>query len=218
MYTPKAFELNDPDLQHQLIHEYPFGTLVSEGKDKLAATHLPFLLTAGSQGKRLLQAHIAKSNSEFSQLRDGTPVLAVFHGPQAYVSPSWYPSKASTHGKAVPTWNYVAIHVHGTMTTQTDPAWLLEHLRQQTERYERNQPNPWSIDDAPPDYIDAMLRGIIGLEITITCIEAKQKLSQNRSLVDQQSVAESLRHADGSPLQRALNGEISRLMDSNALG
>src|SRR5699024_8441723 len=88
MYTPKAFELNDPDLQHQLIHEYPFGTLVSEGKDKLAATHLPFLLTAGSQGKRLLQAHIAKSNSEFSQLQDGTPVLAVFHGPQAYVSPS----------------------------------------------------------------------------------------------------------------------------------
>lgn len=215
MYTPKAFELTDQASQYQVIREYPLGTLVSGGKDKLVATHLPFLVTTDARQNVVLQAHIARSNAEFSQLGEGTPVLAIFQGPHSYVSPSWYPSKASSNGKAVPTWNYVAVHVHGTLMIQSDPAWLLEHLTLQTERYERTQPNPWSIDDAPVDYIDAMLRSIVGIEITITDIEAKEKLSQNRPLADQQGVIDSLTKCESSGLQKALSSEIARRMKAN---
>ena len=215
MYTPKAFELTDQASQYQVIREYPLGTLVSGGKDKLVATHLPFLVTTDALQNVVLQAHIARSNAEFSRLGEGTPVLAIFQGPHSYVSPSWYPSKASSNGKAVPTWNYVAVHVHGTLTIQSDPAWLLEHLRLQTERYEKTQPNPWSIDDAPVDYIDAMLRSIVGIEITITDVEAKEKLSQNRPLADQQGVIDSLTKGESSGLQKALSGEIAQRMKAN---
>lgn len=212
MYTPKSFELNDAISQYQLIHEYPFGTLVSLCDGALAATHLPLLIAENAAGDRVLQAHVARNNSEFALLQDGSAVLAVFHGPHAYISPSWYPTKASTHGKAVPTWNYVAVHVHGTMTTHSDPAWLLEHLTRQTERYEHNRPDPWSITDAPPDYIETMLKSIVGLEITVQRIEGKEKLSQNRPAADQQGVIDSLRDTQDSALQTALNSEVARRM------
>jgi len=178
----------------------------------LAATHLPLLIAENAAGSRVLQAHVARNNSEFALLQDGSPVLAIFHGPHAYISPSWYPSKISTQGKAVQTWNYVAVHVHGTLTTHTDPAWLLEHLRCQTERYEHNRPDPWSITDAPSDYIEMMLKNIVGLEITAQRIEGKEKLSQNRSAADQQGVIESLRDTKDSVFQTALNSEVARRM------
>lgn len=212
MYTPKAFEQNDPATQYQLINDYPFGTLVSHAEGKLAATHLPFLVDKNNNGTSVLQAHIAKNNNEFALLPDGSSVLAIFHGPNAYISPSWYPSKASTNGKAVPTWNYASVHVHGVLTIKTDRIWLLEHLNSQTNRYEQNQRTPWSVDDAPMDYIDLMLSAIVGLEIVVTRIEAKEKLSQNRPIADRQGVIDLLPSSYSSPLQTAMNIEIARLM------
>lgn len=212
MYTPKAFELNDPVSQYQVIRNYPFGTLVSHGIGALAATHLPLLLVDNENGTPVLQAHIARNNDEFALLPDGTPVLAIFHGPHAYISPGWYPTKESSNGKAVPTWNYVSVHVHGVLKIKTDRTWLRDHLMRQTERYERAQEIPWSIDDAPPEFIDVMLKSIVGLEITITRIEAKEKLSQNRPAIDRQGVIDALPGSPSSTLQSALNLEIARLM------
>lgn len=213
MYTPSAFELTDPDSQWQFIDHYPLGTLIVHEKGDLLATHLPFLQQREpAQGAGLLQAHIARNNAEFACLPDGTAVLAVFQGPHAYISPSWYPTKASTQGKAVPTWNYVSVHVHGKLTVKTDPAWLLEHLERQTARYEQGRPDPWSIHDAPRDYIDTMRQHIVGLEISIERIEGKAKLSQNRPLADRQGVIHGLTDPLQPSIGSVFNGEIARLM------
>ncbi|NYT61467.1 FMN-binding negative transcriptional regulator [Alcaligenaceae bacterium] len=213
MYTPSAFELTDFNLQQQVIHNYPLGTLIAQGASGLAATHLPFLFDSiGGQQSGLLQAHIAKTNTEFSLFPDNTPVLAVFQGPHAYISPSWYPTKASTGGKAVPTWNYVAVHVHGTLSVKADPAWLLQHLEKQTKRYELGRLHPWSLSDSPADYMKTMLDHIVGLEISITRIEGKAKLSQNRPLVDQKSVIQALNNPSEPAIGSVFNQEIARLM------
>lgn len=212
MYTPRSFELTDLSSQHAVIHNYPLGTLVVQGNDGLCATHLPFLLDATSHPLGLLQAHVAKSNAEFSSLLDETPILAIFQGPHAYISPSWYPTKVSTGGKAVPTWNYVSVHVHGTLSIKSGPEWLLAHLEQQTSRYEQGRPDPWSINDAPADYMKTMLDHIVGLEITITRIEAKEKLSQNRPGIDQQGVIQGLNDPLQPVIGSVFNREIARLM------
>jgi transcriptional regulator len=215
MYTPSAFELTDLGSQHQIIYDYPLGTVISHGTSGLVATHLPFFLDTSAPNPGTLQAHIARNNAEFFSLPDESPVLVVFQGPHAYISPSWYPSKAITQGKAVPTWNYVSVHVHGTLTIKADQAWLRRHLAQQTARYEDGRPNPWSIEDAPPDYIDMMLQHIAGVEISITRIEGKQKLSQNRPVGDRQEVIQEL----NNPLQPIIGStfgrEIARLMQDS---
>ncbi len=212
MYTPSAFELTDLDLQRQVIDHYPLGTLVVQEKGDLLATHLPFLQQQPAHGAGLLQAHIARNNAEFACLPDGAAVLVVFQGPHAYISPSWYPTKASMQDKAVPTWNYVSVHVHGRLSIKTDPAWLLEHLGRQTARYELGRPDPWSIHDAPRDYIDMMLQHIVGLEICIERIEGKAKLSQNRPLADRQGVIQGLTDPLQPSIGSPFNREIARLM------
>lgn len=214
MYTPHAFELTDLGSQQQIIDRYPFGTLVTQGNGDLVATHLPFLLSQNDSGPGALQAHIAKNNKEFACMPDGTPVLAMFHGPHAYISPSWYPTKKITQGKAVPTWNYVSVHVHGRLSIKTDPAWLLEHLEQQTTRYEHGRPDSWSISDAPSDYIEMMLQHIVGIEISITKIVGKTKLSQNRPLIDQQSVIQGLTDPRQPLMGSVFNQEIASLMQA----
>jgi transcriptional regulator len=214
MYTPSAFELDDPLGQQQLINGYPFATLTAHGAQGLFATHIPFLLDLQQGSHGVLQAHIAKNNSEFAGCPDGTPVLVVFQGPSAYISPSWYPTKKSSNGKAVPTWNYVAVHVHGVLCHQGEAAWLMDHLGRMTLRHEQNRPDPWSIKDAPADYIDTMVQHIVGLEIAITRIEGKAKLSQNRPAVDQQGVV----HGLNDPLEPIgpgrSGGEVARLMQA----
>ncbi|RTZ43418.1 FMN-binding negative transcriptional regulator [Candidimonas sp. SYP-B2681] len=215
MYTPGSFELTDLHIQHQLIEDYPFGTLTVHGSTGLAATHLPFLLTEPQRGLGTLQAHVARSNTEFGLLADATPVLVIFQGPHAYISPSWYPSKKSLGGKAVPTWNYVSVHVHGMLSTTTSPEWLLTHLEHQTNRFEKGRADPWKISDAPADYINTMLNNIVGLEISITSVEAKQKLSQNRPMLDQQGVIHGLLQHSDSPTSSHFNEDIARLMRSN---
>ena len=212
MYTPAAFELTDLASQQKLIQRYPFGTLIAQRDGGLIATHLPFLLASADNAAGALQAHIAKNNTEFASLPDGTQVLIIFQGPHAYISPSWYPTKAATQGKAVPTWNYVSVHVHGTLSVKTETAWLLKHLEQQTDRYEAGRPDAWSIHDAPGDYINMMLGHIVGLEISINCIEGKEKLSQNRHAVDQQGVIQGLTSTLEPSASADFNHEIARLM------
>jgi transcriptional regulator len=214
MYTPRAFELNDLDAQRDIIQTHPLGTLIASGPDGLRATHVPFILDGNGMPGLRLHAHIARNNTEFAELESGSAVLVIFQGPHAYISPSWYPSKVTSHGKAVPTWNYVSAHVHGTLQQVDDPAWLLRHLEAQTLKHEGHRAHPWSMADAPFDYIDSMIRQVVGLEIVITKIEAKAKLSQNRPVVDQQGVIEALSNSRGQGVASSLDQAVADMMRS----
>ena len=144
---------------------------------------------AGEQGRLL--GHLALANPQWESVAPGSSALAIVHGPQAYVSPSWYPSKAR-HGRVVPTWNYVTVHFTGPLTVHRDPEWLRDVVTRLTQRHEAQRAASWAVTDAPPDYINGQLRGIVGVEMTIATVEAKHKLSQNRSDEDQAAVAEAL--------------------------
>jgi transcriptional regulator len=172
-----------------LIGAHPLAHLVRAGGGDhgLDADPVPLLLDAS--GERL-QGHVARANP-LSQLAAGTPVLAIFGGAQAYVSPNWYPSKAEHH-RVVPTWNYATVHVHGTFELHDDPAWVHELVTRLTARQEAAQPRPWAVSDAPPEYIQQMLRAIVGIEVRISRVVGKFKASQNRSAADREGVVAGL--------------------------
>jgi transcriptional regulator len=163
----------------------PLATLVHAAGGTLTADVLPMEVERTAGGWRVT-AHVARANPLWREA-DGQPVLLLFQGPQAYVSPSWYPSKAQ-HGKAVPTWNYTMVQVHGTLRAMQDPQWLRAFVTRLTERHEAGRALPWHVTDAPPDYIDAMLKAIVGIEIEVTRVEGKFKLSQNRDAADRTGV------------------------------
>lgn len=167
------------------VEAHPFATLVGSNTSGPTAVHLPLLYDAEAG---TLRGHIARANGFFDEVAKGAPVLAIFSGPQGYVSPSFYPSKQNDP-KVVPTWNYTAVHVSGALAFHEEPEWLLAIVRDLTERFEAKRPEPWTVDDAPVDFVDAMVRGIVGVEIKITGIEGKAKLSQNRSEEDRRGVA-----------------------------
>jgi len=173
MYVPDMFREDRPDVLHDAVRRIGFATLVTQG---LEANHLPMLLTDG-----VLRGHVARANPVW---KAGTgEALAVFLGPHAYVSPSWYPSKAET-GKAVPTWNYITVHARGTINWVQDPDWLRAHVSALSDANEAGREQPWSIADAPASYIDGLVRAIVGFELTISKLEGKYKLSQNRDDAD----------------------------------
>lgn len=188
MYTPKHFAMDDAADVAAHIGTHPLAALVLSGSGGLEATHLPLLYDARTG---TLRGHIARANGVFDGALSGAPVLAIFSGPQGYVSPSFYPSKQD-NPKVVPTWNYTAVHVSGTLAFHEEPERLLAIVRDLTERFETGRAEPWSVEDAPAEYMDAMLRGIVGMEIKITGIEGKVKLSQNRSEEGRCGVAEGL--------------------------
>ncbi len=144
-----------------------------------------------------LYGHVARANTVWKSYEKDVEVLVIFHGPQGYVSPSWYPSK-SDHGKVVPTWNYIVVHVYGHLSVIQDEAWLVNHVAMLAQRHEQYRPRPWSLSDAPDDYVAKMLKAIIGFKIVITRIEGKWKLSQNRSKQDRQGVIDGLRGEDAN--------------------
>ena len=146
----------------------------------------------GETGFGRLLGHIAIANDQWKTALPGAQALAIVHGPQAYISPSWYESKAR-HGRVVPTWNYEAVHLTGTIAFHQDPEWLRAFVTRLTRLHEGGREHPWAVTDAPPEYIDGQLRAIVGVELTITAIEAKQKLSQNRSELDRDGVVAGLR-------------------------
>lgn len=203
MYTPKPFAMDDPEAIRAHIEAHPFAALVVPRESGLEVVHVPLLLDADEGEHGVLRGHIARAGGVFDTGLEGAEVLAIFSGPQAYVSPGWYPSKAE-NPKVVPTWNYTAVHVSGTLHFHDDRDWLLRNVGDLTTRFEAGQDAPWSVDDAPVDYIDAMVRAIVGVEIEITGIEGKAKLSQNRLAEDRVGVAEGLREAGATELARLM--------------
>ncbi|MFH1873375.1 MAG: FMN-binding negative transcriptional regulator [Pseudomonadota bacterium] len=191
MYLPAHFEESRSEVLHQLLRAQPFATLVTQGADGVTADHLPLHLEPGVGPCGALQGHVARANPLWQQAAD-SEVLAIFHGPQAYVTPSWYPSKHE-HGKAVPTWNYVVVHARGRLRAIDDAAWLRRQLETLVAEHEAGFAEPWQISDAPPDYIDRMLTAIVGIEIVITSLAGKWKISQNQPAANRAGVVAGLR-------------------------
>lgn len=179
MYTPNHFKEDDHHKLQQYIRDYSLGLLVVADEGGIEANHLPFHLNPEEGSFGYLQCHLARSNPVWQRLRDGARVLVVFQGPNAYVSPSWYPTKAET-GRVVPTWNYLAVHVEGTVRVIEDPSWLKRHLHQLTDQHEAGMAVPWSVDDAPADFTARLLDAIVGVEIRIETLTGKLKASQNQ--------------------------------------
>jgi transcriptional regulator len=194
MYVPEHFRESRAQVLHPFIAAHPLATLVAHTAQGLIANHIPMLWrgAASAQGLGILRGHIARANRLWRVVDGGASVLAIFSGAQHYVSPNWYPSKR-TDGKAVPTWNYAAVHVRGNVRFIEDSGWLRALVEDLTEVHEAGRPERWHVSDAPAAYIDAMLRAIVGFEIEITGIEGKFKGSQNRSIEDRTSVAARLR-------------------------
>lgn len=189
MYIPAAF-LMEKDQALALVETHPFATLVSLGPGGLLSTPLPLLLDR--QGERLrLIGHIARANPHWRDFDPAVPSLAIFQGGDAYVTPAWYGAKRET-GKVVPTWNYKAVHIHGPLRVVDEPAALLDIVTRLTNRHEADRAEPWAVSDAPADYVSAMLKGIVGLELWVERVEGKAKLSQNRPLEDQAAVRAGL--------------------------
>lgn len=191
MYLPAQFEETRSEVLHALMRERPFATLISHGADGLTANHLPLHLAAGVTPFGALQGHVARANPLWQESPD-TPVLVIFHGPQAYVTPSWYETKRE-HGKAVPTWNYVVVHARGRLRAIDDPLWLRRQLETLVASHEAGFAEPWQIAEAPADYIEKMLAAIVGIEITITELKGKWKISQNQPAANRAGVAAGLR-------------------------
>jgi transcriptional regulator len=186
MYNPMAFREADPAVLGEAMAAYPLATLVTTGTRGMDATHLPMLHRDG-----VLRGHIARANPQWQDYTAGTEALAIFTGPQHYITPNWYASKRE-HGRVVPTWNYVAVHARGTLTFHHDPEWLRSFVTTLTDEHERTSAEPWRVADAPEEYIEGQLRAIVGVEMTITSLEGKWKLSQNRPEADIDGVAEGL--------------------------
>ena len=167
MYLPRHLRQDDPTLLSTAMQQFAAATLVSQGADGLLASHVPIEVIAAPAPWGLLRCHLARANPHAKSLAQGGPVLVIFNGPEGYVSPNWYPSKAD-HGKVVPFWNYAAVHARGTAVTFTDPGRLPAHVSALTDRFEAVQAAPWAVHDAPHDFIAGMLRAIIGVEIALT--------------------------------------------------
>jgi transcriptional regulator len=195
MYLPSHFEETRAEVLHAALRAHPLGLLITQGQGgDLAANPIPFILDVEADGSRVLRGHVARANPLWRAARGDVDSLVVFQGPQAYVSPGWYTSKAE-HGKVVPTWNYVMVQARGPLRVRDDAAWLHAFVTRLTERHEAARATPWAVSDAPADYIATMLRAIVGIEIPVTALTGKWKLSQNRSAADREGVARGLAEA-----------------------
>lgn len=191
MYTPRSFADTENDVLYAFIDANPFGALITASHG-LFATHLPLVLRRDSGPLGTLEGHVARANEHHERVASATEALVIFSGPHAHVTPSWYPSKLEG-GKVVPTWNYVAVHIYGTVRFIDDPEFLRAHLARLTARHESERGSEWTTNDPPADYMTQQLRAIVGVEIAITRIEGKWKMSQNRVEVDVDGVVKGLR-------------------------
>jgi len=203
MYLPPYFAEARPAELHRIIREHPLGMLVTHTAAGLDASHLPFVLDPGRGPCGTLQAHIARANELATAVPDGAPVLVVFRGAHGYVSPSWYPSKQETH-RSVPTWNYEVVHAHGRLRLRDDAGFVGALVARLTALHEAAEPHPWKMADAPRDYIEQMLRSVIGLEVELTSLIGKRKLSQNREGRDIGGVIDALRQRGRPELATAV--------------
>jgi transcriptional regulator len=207
MYIPAHFAGPD-DALPTLLRSAPLVDLVTSTPDGLIATPLPLLLDPSVGEHGALHGHVARNNPHWAAglVESGAPSIAILRGPDAYISPSWYPAKAE-HGRVVPTWNYLTVQVHGQLLAHDDPEWTEALVRRLTEHFESPRTSPWSVDDAPAAYVRGQVRAIVGIELLITSIDAKYKLSQNRSEADQAGVVSGLR--GGSVTDQALGAEMT---------
>lgn len=202
MYVPRAFAVDDVPILHQQMLATPLPVLVTHASQGLIASHVPLLLNPDEGPYGTLYGHLARANPHCKALAEGVENLVIFAGEQAYISPSFYPSKAE-HGKAVPTWNYLAVHAYGTAEVFDDAERLLALVSRLSNKHEADRSDPWSVSDAPADYIDSMLKAIVGFRLPITRLDGKRKLSQNRDATDQAGVRNGLL-ANSNPQDHAL--------------
>lgn len=209
MYVPAHFAETRKEVLHALIAQHPFGTLITHGTSGLDANHIPFELAAGEGELGVLRAHVARANPVWQELANGDEVLVIFQAGDAYISPTWYPSKHETH-KQVPTWNYRVVHAHGRITILDDERYVRGVVGRLTRTHEASQPQPWKMGDAPADYIDTMLKAIVGLQIELTRLVGKSKLSQNKEARDMRGAGEALKAGGVSPIGEAMLAEAAR--------
>ena len=192
MYRPPHFREDRLDILHALIRAHPLAMLVTTGESGLTANLIPFLIDPDRSDKGLLRAHLARANDQLRQLENGAEAMVLFQGPEAYITPSWYASKRE-HGKVVPTWNYVTVHAWGVPRVIDDAAWLRQQIGELTQMQESVRAEPWAVEDAPEAFVASQIKGIVGLEIPISRIEGKWKVSQNRPSADRAGVIDGLR-------------------------
>ncbi|MEX3974151.1 FMN-binding negative transcriptional regulator [Paraburkholderia caribensis] len=203
MYVPAHFAETRKEVLHSRIVQHPFGTLITHGSSGLDANHIPFELAADDGELGVLRAHVARANPVWQEVANGDEVLVVFHAGDAYISPNWYPSKHELH-KQVPTWNYMVVHAHGRMTILDDERYVRGVVGRLTRTHEASEPKPWKMGDAPKDYVDAMVKAIVGIQVEITRLVGKSKLSQNKEARDIQGAAEALKSSGESQLADAM--------------
>jgi transcriptional regulator len=196
VYLPAHFTAPERADVAAFVASVAAADLVTFDGTKPVASLIPVIWDQETGEHGRLLGHLALANPQWQSVAPGSSALAIVHGPMAYVSPSWYPSTAR-HGRVVPTWNYVTVHFTGPLTVHRDPEWLRDVVTRLTQRHEAHRAAPWAVTDAPPDYINGQLRGIVGVELTIATVEAKHKLSQNRSAEDQAAVAGALADEPG---------------------
>ena len=196
MYLPPHFAQTQPEYLQRIMRTHPLGVLVTSGAGGLDADHLPFEFDPATGPLGTLSAHVARANPLWQRCPSGTAVMVIFRGAEAYVSPNWYPSKHEAH-RQVPTWNYEVVHAHGVMTVRDDARFVRGLLAALTRRHEAAEPRPWKMGDSAPDFIDGLLGHIVGIEIAITSLVGKVKLSQNKEARDREGAADQL-HARGA--------------------
>ena len=202
MYVPRHFAMDDADVRELLVHSGA-GDLVTATTEGLLATMLPFVYDPGHGNHGALLGHVARNNEHW-RLPPVGEAMVILRGPDAYISPNWYPSKAE-HGRVVPTWNYVTAHVYGELVLHDDVEWVGALVRRLTEKHEADQALPWTVEDAPPAFVAGQLRAIVGVELRISRIEAKAKLSQNRPAADIDGVVAATRSRDDVAMSRAVD-------------
>jgi transcriptional regulator len=191
MYCPAHFSESRPEALHALMREHPLATLVTMGESGLNVDHVPLILETATDGNAVLHGHVARANPMWRTLRADVEALAIFHGPDAYITPSWYPTKRE-HGKAVPTWNYAVVHARGPLRVIHDADWLRTQVESLTQTQESAFAEPWAVSDAPADYIEKMLAAIVGIEIPVKSLEGKWKASQNQPEGNRQGAVQGL--------------------------
>jgi transcriptional regulator len=190
MYLPDHFRVEDVPEMHTLMRTRPLAALVSAGAAGLYATHLPTVLKDDAP-YGVIECHLSRANPHWRDLAECNEALMIFQGPEGYITPNWYPSKAA-NGKVVPTWNYAVVHAYGRPEVMKEKDWLLRHVTELTAQQESSEAQPWAVSDAPDTYVDVMLRGIVGFRFAITRLEGKWKMSQNREMQDQHGVVKGL--------------------------
>lgn len=205
MYLPAHFAETRTEHLHRILREHPLGMLVHTGPDGLDADHIPFEFRADAGLLGTLSAHVARANPLWQRSPSGTPVLVVFRGAEAYISPNWYPSKHEAH-RQVPTWNYEVVHAHGRLTVLDDERFVRGLLARLTRHHEAPEPKPWKMGDSAPAFIDEMLAKVVGIEIEITSLTGKSKLSQNKEARDRLNAADTLAQRGEDGMARAMRG------------